>query len=208
MLKNKSMVASYVGENKYKIMGLIVFLVVGSILGIICANLLDDNTKVQLLEYIQTGHTYIMQEESNIDNMQIIKNTVKNILFYVFAISVLGCSIVFSPLIYAVILHKGFSISFCISFLIMLLGNVKGTIYALIYMFLPNCILILGIIYLSVLWLRFAQNILKNKELYGLKRKIQSNFIITAIITIILIILMIPVELFTNNILQSYIRII
>ncbi len=208
MLRNKGIIYSFLNENRFKIFILISLLIFGCILGIIVANSIDNNMKVQLIEYIDANNKIVVQENYVVDNYSIMKTTLINVLVYIGTILILGCSIIFSPLIYLAIVHKGFSIGFCISFLIMLLGNVKGSIYALISILVPNLILIIGIIYISILWINFARNILKNRNLYGIKNKIYSCLIITGIACVILLGVLIPIELFTNNVLDNYIRII
>lgn len=208
MFKKKSILASYIKENRLNIAILIILLVVGGIIGICVANSVNDNIKTELLQYMDNANKAIFNDIYVVNNYDIIKNTIINTTLYIGAILILGCSIVFAPLIYLVIIHKGFSIGFCLSFLIMLLGNVKGNIYALISILLPNIVLIAGIIYVSIIWMTFGRNILKNRELYGLKTKIYTCIIVTGIAYSILLGILIPIELFTNNILDNYIRIL
>ena len=60
------------------------------------------------------------------------------------------------------------------SIAIMLLGNIKGTIYGVIFLFLPNLLFIFFESIISILWLKFSNNVSKDKNLYNIKGKISN----------------------------------
>ncbi len=208
MKKINYLLKQYINENLYTIIILLAMFLIGTIGGIFYANSLSNEMKIQLLEYIKDTNTSVLKGQYVLDNMSIIYSTIKNSLVYVLIVYILGCSVVLSPLIYGVFIYKGFSIGFCTSILIMLLGNVKGSIYSIISLFLPSIIFMFFLIFLSVIWIKFGKNILHNKSLYNFKVKIYGNSVITAITLILLSSFMIPTQIIINNILYKFIKII
>ena len=208
MFENKGIILNSIVHNRGKIFILLAVLVIGCIIGIVISNVIDIEMKNELLGYIQSSNESILNGEYIPNNYNIAISTIYDTFIYFILIVVLGCSVIFSPLIYLVIAYKGFSMGITISFLIMLLGNVKASIYALISMLLPNPILITGIIVLSITWLKFAKDILKNREIYNLKKTIFSKFIFTVFVLVSSVIILIPIQILVNNVLNSYITII
>lgn len=208
MLKKQGIINKYIMDNRGRIFVLLFLLVIGCIIGICVANCLQSDIKTELLEFIEENNKLVMEKNYTVSNYEIVKSVFLDVLTYIGIIVILGCSIIFSPFIHLVILHKGFSIGFCLSLLIMLLGNVKGSIYALISMLLPNLVMIIGIIYISILWIEFGKKILKNRQLYGIKSEIYSRLVLSGAVLVSLLVLLSPIELFTNGMLNSYIKII
>ena len=208
MLKDKGVIQRYIIENRLNIFILMSLLVIGSILGSICSVCIDNKSAEVLLDYINNANKLVVNDEYKIDNYGIIKATVIKTVIYFSCVLILGCTIIFSPLIYLIAIHKGFSIGICMSLLLMLLGKVKGNIYALIGLFLPNVILIISLIVVSVMWLNFGKDILKNRDLYGIKGKIYGNVIKTVLILCLTLMILIPIELTCSNVLIEYIKII
>lgn len=208
MFENKGIILNAILHNRGKIFILLTVLVIGCIVGIVIANIIDIEIKNELLGYIQSSNESILNGEYIPNNYDIAISTIYDIFIYFILIIVLGCSVIFSPLIYLVMVYKGFSMGITISFLIMLLGNVKASIYALIAMLLPNSILITSIIILSITWLKFAKDILKNREIYNLKKTICSKFVFSTFVLVSSTIILIPIQILVNNILNNYISII
>ena len=208
MFKKRNFIHTYIIDNKVFILLFILMLLIGCILGVIIAKCISQVDMDEILNYIKSTNTLIVKGEYEASNYEILKSTVSKVLVYFTVIIVLGCSIFFSTLIYLVPLYKGLSIGISVSLLLMLLGKIKGNIYVLIGMFLPNVILIIGLIVVSIMWIKFGKNILKKRDLYGIKQKICGNIIKTAVVLFLELIVLIPVEILSNRMLVEYIKII
>lgn len=208
MFKNENVVSLFIKSNRYGILKLIIVLVLGCLLGVYVINTLNIDMKNDLINYILNVNDMIVNDNYVIDNIGTFKTLFTNILIYFTLITLLGSTVIFSKLIYLIILHKGFEIGLTISVLIIALGNIKATIYALISMALPSMLTILGIIYISLLWFNYIKQLKKYGDLSSYKSGMY-NIIIKTIITFsILIILLIPLQSIINIYICDYIKII
>ena len=201
-------IKKFINDNLFKFILIIIFFILGIILGIAYSNLLTIDLKTNLINYMQTFNTNILNGEYKLNYITIITNVVKNVYLYTFIIILLGCSIILSKLIYTLFAYKGFSIGFCMSIAIMLLGNIKGTIYGIIFLFFPNILFIFFESIISILWLKFSNNISREKNLYNFKRQIYEKIVVTIVLSTIMIILLIPIQLLVNLNVDKFLNIL
>ncbi len=198
----------YINENIFKFILILFFVLIGIIIGIIYSNLLQLDFKNELINYMKTFNDNILNGEYKLNYITIITNVIKNTYLFTILIIILGCNMILSKFIYLLFAYKGFSMSFCMSIAIMLLGNIKGTIYGIIFLFLPNILLIFFQSIISIIWIKFSNNIVKDKSLYNLRGKILENIVISVIIATISVVLTIPIQLLININIDKFLNIL
>lgn len=208
-MKNLSKtIKQYINENIFKLILILIFFILGLVISIIYSNLLEDDLKYNLVNYMQTFNTNILNGEYKLSYITIISNMIKNSYIYTLIVVILGCSIILSKLIYFLFAYKGFSIGFCMSIAIMLLGNIKGTIYGVIFLLLPNLLFIFFESIISILWLNFSNNISKDKNLYNIKGKIYEKVILSIVVSSIMVMFGIPIQLLININIDNFLNIL
>ncbi|MBE5821042.1 MAG: hypothetical protein E7311_00445 [Clostridiales bacterium] len=204
----KNFLKKFISDNLGKIIVFLSIFLLSSICGIIYFKYIDIYSKNYLTTYMNDINTKLLNNEYTINNMQIIYLTIINIFKNILIIYILGCSVIFAKLNYIFFAYKGFSIGISVSSVIYLLGRLKGTIYSLLAIFLPNILIILVFILLSVLWINFSNMIIKNKSLYKLKEYIYRNTVITLITMFLIILCIIPIQLLSVNCIYNFLKII
>ena len=100
---------------------------------------------------------------------------------------ILGCSIIGIPIIYAIIIYKGFSLAYTISTVILALGTIKGMFFCIISLLLQNIIIIPSLFAMAVSSVNLYKVIVKDKRRENIKVEIARHTIFSVIILILLI---------------------
>jgi len=121
IMKNRKIIFSYINENKKSLLFLIVIFFTGIVLGIIFVNNVNENQKQEIYSYVNSLSENIRISD-NVNRTIILKQSIKQNIFLVLLIWILGCSLLGSFLIYVIIFYKGFSIGYTASSIIACLG--------------------------------------------------------------------------------------
>ena len=204
----KNLLKKYIYDNLGKILLILVIFLISSICGIIYFRFIDLQEKEYVTTYMQDINLKLLNNEYCINNKQIIYLTIINISQSLIIIYILGCSVILTKLNYVFYAYKGFSLGLSISTIIYLLGSLKGTIYSILAIIIPNIFIIMFLLMLSILWLNFSNLIIKNKSLYKLKEYIYRNTVITVVAMVLMLLAIIPMQLLSVNLLYKFIKII
>ena len=143
MRKKKSEILNIIKEeiiNNYRSYILVIILFsVGLFLGVLFINQTENQENV--IKYINTYIDEIKISESNSTIVQ-LKTDIKNNIFLVFILWFAGTTIVGIPIVFGIIIARGFCLGYTISACVITLGKIKGLIFVLLTIFLQNLILI------------------------------------------------------------------
>lgn len=176
---------------------LIIFFITGLIIGIVFTFLLkeDDKTMISksILEYINLLKT------SNITYSNFINSFLPSFLF-INIIFISSFLFIFFPLIYFLNFYKGFISGFTIGALI-ISYRLKGVLYALIFAFPHELLLILFILFISTLMIKNTIKLINIfKEDKSIKiRLFYKRFLVLYFGSILILILITLLELFINT---------
>lgn len=157
-------------------------IVAGSLFGII----IKGNDKTLVSEYINTFFNNINNDEINYIS-SFINSIISNILFIVF-VWILGISIIGCPISIFMFFSKAFSLGFTLASLI-INYNIKGVLYALIYIIPSQLFFFLGytllMIYSVSLSLKLGMSFIKKKSIDF--KYIINKYLIILLISLLLI---------------------
>ena len=183
----KATILEYVNANAkiYAIITIMFF--IGLVLGIIFVNNSNENQQNEINNYI---NIFIQAIKSNvkISKPEILKSAVLNNLIVTLILWFLGCTVIGMPLIYLVIIYKGYSIGCTIASAIASLGIGKGTIFILSTMLLQSIIYIPCVLSLAVSGIKLYKLIMEDRRSQNIKIQIIRHTILCSIIFIILVI--------------------
>lgn len=203
----KSIIINHISENirEYTIIALI--FIIGIIAGVVVINNSSNLQKEELNSYISNFINALKNSENTIDKVSLLKNTIKeNIILSIF-LWLAGCSVIGVPIVYAIILYKGFSLSYTISALIAILGF-KGIGVVFTSLFFQNIIFIPAIFALAVSGIKLYKSIIKDKKKENIKLQICRHSVYSALISIALIVTSFIEVYVSTSILENYIKII
>lgn len=159
--------------------------VIGIIAGVIFINNLSDNQSSEIATYI-SSFLETLKTDVNINYLELLKNSLMQNLILVLTLWFVGATLIGIPLVFGIILFRGFCLGYTISAIIHILGISKGIMFVLTTMFLHNLIFIPAIIALAVSGIRLYQTVVKNRNSESIKFAILKHSIFALIIMLLL----------------------
>lgn len=164
---------------------IIVIFSVGIFLGVLLINQTDD--KSEIAKYI---NTYV-DETKLIEDGNYLRELKKEIKSNIILVSLLwfaGTTIIGIPIVFGIILFRGFCLGYTIASCVYVLGKLKGILFIIITIFLQNIIFIPAIIILGVSSIKLYTSIIKDRRKENIKLSILKHSIVSIIIMMTLII--------------------
>ena len=180
----------------------IIFLI-GILLGIVFVNNLNDVQTNDITAYITSSIT-ALKDNNTLNQMQMLKENIKQDIFTVAILWIMGSTVIGLLLVYLIVCFKGFCLGYTISSIIFTLGTGKGIIFFISSMFLKNLIVIPATIALAVSGMRLYNSIMQDRRKENIKLEIVRHTIF-AIFILILFVSASFIEVFiSTNILKSF----
>lgn len=163
-----------------------IFFIVGIVIGIILVNNSKAEENAQIGDTI-TNFLEALKTDYQIDTVSLLKTVIGNHIAYTFFMWFMGCTIIGIPIVYALIVFKGFSFGYTIASAIYALGIEKGSIFCIITLFLHNLLIIPCILALAVSGVKLYETIMKDKKREKIKIEILRHTIFCIFILLILL---------------------
>ena len=160
--------------------------IVGIIIGVIFINNLSDNQSNEITTYINS-FLETLKADVNFSYLELLKNSIIQNLILVLTLWFVGATLIGIPLVFGIILFRGFCLGYTISAVIHILGVSKGIGFILTSMFLQNIFFIPAIIVLAVSGIRLYKTVTKKKNAENIKFAILKHSMLALMIAIILI---------------------
>ncbi len=173
------------------------FFLVGIVLGVIFINNATQETREQIESTIIT-FINALKTDYQIDSINLLKSVIGNHILFACLLWFMGCTIIGIPIVYALVVAKGFSLGYTISCVLYTLGNGKGSLFCFITLFLQNILIIPCILALAVSGIKLYEAIMKDKRRENIKIEIIRH---TAFSFFILVALMLAalIEVYASN---------
>lgn len=203
MLKN--MILGYINEN-IKIYAIVTLMfLIGWVIGIMFVNNSQEVQQEQINGYINTFIQGI-KSDAEISKPEILKNSILSNLGITVLLWFLGSTVIGMPLIYIVILYKGYSIGCTISAIVASLGAGKGIVFILSTMLLQSIIYIPCLLSLAVSGVKLYKQIMEDRRTENIKIQILRHSIFCVFIFLMLVIAALIETYISTNIAQKLIK--
>ncbi len=203
MLKN--MILGYINEN-IKIYAIVTLMfLIGWVIGIIFVNNSQEVQQEQINGYINTFIQGI-KSDAEISKPEILKKSILSNLGITVLLWFLGSTVIGMPLIYIVILYKGYSIGCTISAIVASLGTGKGIVFILSTMLLQSIIYIPCLLSLAVSGVKLYKQIMEDRRTENIKIQILRHSIFCVFIFLMLVIAALIETYISTNIAQRLIK--
>lgn len=180
----------------------IIFLI-GILLGIVFVNNLNDVQTNDITTYITNSIT-ALKDDNILNQMQMLKENIKQDIFTVAILWIMGSTVIGLLLVYLIVCFKGFCLGYTVSSIIYTLGTGKGIIFFISSMFLKNLIVIPATIALAVSGMRLYNSIMQDRRKENIKLEVVRHTIF-AVFILILFVSASFIEVFiSTNILKSF----
>lgn len=190
-------------ENKKIYILLLIFLLIGIVLGVFFINNSDEAQKNEVSEYINNFVT-TLKNNNTIDKNELVHVSLKRNILMGIILWFIGSTIIGLPLIYFFVLYKGLCIGYTISGAIIALGTGKGVAFCLGSILFHNIIFIPALFFIAVSSTKLCYAIMKNRTKENIKLELIRHSIL-AVITTLFFMLSALIEVYISTNLLTFI---
>ena len=210
MKKNKRLkimrtLKEHVLNNSKEYIVVTLIFVIGVFLGVFFVNNMQETQKAEIDTYLN-NFINKFKEIDSIDNIGLLKESISEKLLLAVGIWFFGTTVIGIPVVFGIVLYRGFCFGYTISVCVSILGMSKGLIFVLTSLLLQNILFIPAILALSVSGFKLYKSIIKNKDKENIKIEILIHTIFSFIMLIVLIISSIVETFVSSNILKAIIK--
>ena len=181
----KKIIKNHVIQN-YREYGIIsILFVIGIFLGVLFINTAKEAQTAEIHTYL-TQFIEKIKNTENIENWEILKSSLWDDLVLTITIWFFGTTVIGIPVVFGIIVYKGFCLGYTISACISMMGFSKGIVFVLITLVVQNIIFIPALIALAVSGFKLYKSIIKDRRKENIKLEIIRHTIFSAIMLIVL----------------------
>ena len=175
-------------ENQREYIILSILFIIGIVLGIIFINYNNLNQKEEINTYINNYLTQIKENGQILSSTELLKASIQRNLITTIILWLLGLTIIGMPIIYIVIIYKGYSLGYTLASVVAALGFGKGLIFINISILLQYIIYIPCLFFISISGIKLYKSIIRDRNKANIKYEIIRHSIICMIFFVILLI--------------------
>ena len=196
-IKLLRIIKEHVINNKKEYAILFLIFIIGIFSGVFFINHIQEQARTEITNYL---NQFIEKFKSleNIDHIELFKNSVIQNGILAITIWFFGTTVIGIPVVFGIILYRGFCLGYTISLCITIMGLGKGLSFVFITLFLQNLLFIPAILALAVSGVKLYKSIVKDKRKENIKLEILRHTMFS-IIMLIVIVISSAVEIFMST---------
>lgn len=171
--------------------------IIGIIVGVIFINNLSSNQLNEISTYVNS-FLETLKNDVTFNYFDLLQNSLIQNILLVLALWFVGATLIGIPIVFGIILFRGFCLGYTISAIIQVLGISKGIIFVMTAMFLQNIIFIPAIIALAVSGIRLYKTVVKDRNTESIKLAIVKHTAFSLLVLLFLILSSI-IEVFVST---------
>lgn len=182
-------------SKEYIIVSLI--FVIGIFLGVLFVNNIQDTQKAEINTYLNNFISKFKEPDS-VNNIELVKECMNEKVILAVVIWFFGTTVIGIPIVFGIVLYRGFCLGYTISACIASLGMSKGLVFIITALLLQNILFIPAILALAVSGFKLYKSIVKNREKQNIKLEIVRHTAFSLIMLLALIISVV-IEIFIST---------
>ena len=204
-LKIKETVITHILNNKKEYFIISLIFIIGILLGVFFINNIND-TQVETIKNYISDFVNAIKDGQTINNVDLLKQTLKNNIIIASVIWFFGTTVIGLPIVFGLILYRGFILGYTISACISIMGLQGGLIFTFSALFLQNIIFIPAIIAIAVSGFKLYKSIVKDMRKDNIKLEILRHTVFSLLMLIALSISAIIEAFVSTNILVNVVK--
>lgn len=201
MDKNKNniiiTIKNHIINNKKEYLIVTFIFIIGIFLGVLFVNNIQEAERDDISNYLN-NFTDKMKNSDKIDNISLLQNSIIQNIIMAIVIWFFGTTVIGLPVVFGIVLYRGFCLGYTISICVLVMGISKGIIFSLISLLLQNILIIPAILALAVSGFKLYKSIVKDNRKENIKIEIVRHTIFSLIMLVVLIISSI-IEIFIST---------
>ncbi len=162
-------------------------LVIGIILGVIFINNANNTQITQITNYLN-NFSSSLKTDYEIDKTELIKMSVRDNAILVITMWFVGSTVIGLPIVFGIVVFRGFCIGYTISSAIITFGLGKGILFTICSLLFQSFIFIPALLALAVTGIKVYKSIIKDKRRENIKLEIIRHTLFSLIILFLLLI--------------------
>ena len=183
----KEIILNHILENGKSYFIVTALLLIGIVVGVIFINNANESQITEIQNYINSFISSLKQDY-HIDKMQLMKNSLGDNLILIVSMWFIGSTVIGIPIVFGIVLFRGFCIGYTVSAIIGVLGVQKGILFFFTTIFLQNLLFIPVIICMAVSCIRLYQSIMKDKRKENIKIEVIKHTMRSILLLLLLVI--------------------
>ena len=179
----------------------ILIFIIGIFLAVFFVNNIAQSQKDEINIYIKDYINNIKSIEK-LDSIELLKISVWQNLVIAISIWFFGTTVIGVPVVFALILYRGFCLGYAISTSVLVLGTSQGLIFSMVSLLLQNILFIPAILGISVSGIKLYKSIVKDKRKENIKLEILRHTIFSIVMLVVIIVASIVEVFISTNILK------
>lgn len=195
--KIKQTIIEHVANNRKEYIIIVLLFIIGIFLGVFFVNNMQESSKEEIQSYIN-NFIEKMKNLQNIDNMSLLKNSITQNIIFAVLIWFFGTTVIGLPIVFGLVLYRGFCLGYTVSSFIAILGIGKGIVFIFASLLFQSLLSIPAILGLAVSGFKLYKSIIRDKAKENIKLEIARHTIFSIIMIAILLIASI-IEIFIST---------
>lgn len=204
-LKIWDTIVNHVINNKKEYILVTLLFLVGIFLGVMFINNSEESQLTEITNYMQQFIEKLKNTQS-LETSTLLKTTIMQNIVLAITLWFFGTTVIGIPIVFGIIMYKGFCLGYTIATVIATLGTGKGIIFILIALILQNIILIPAILAIGVSGFKLYKSIVKDRNKENIKVEVLRHTIFSVIMLCFLCISAMVEILISTNILKNFIK--
>ena len=183
----KQIIINHIKQYKKEYIMVTILFLLGLFIGIVFINFASHEQKEQISIYI---NNFIQRLKNNneINKVELLKHSIINNAIFVIILWFAGMSVIGMPIVYGIIVFRGFCFSYTISTFICILGVKNGLLLGISSLLIQSLIFVPVIFAISVSGIKLYKSIIKDRRKENIKIEICRHTFFSLIMSIGLII--------------------
>ena len=204
-LKFRDLILKHILNNKKEYIIVTLLFIIGIFVGVFFVNNLDESSKTGVQEYLNNFIEKFKQIEK-LDNISLLKTSIiQNIIFAVI-LWFFGTTVIGIPIVFGIIIYRGFCFGYTISVCVTIMGVSKGLIFTLVNLLLPSLLIIPAILAIGVSGFKLYKSIVKDRAKENIKLEIIRHTVFSVIMLLVMILSSLVEVFICTNILKGIIK--
>ena len=204
-IKIRETIVNHIINNKKEYIIVSLIFIIGIFLGVLFINNIQEGAKEEITTYL---NQFIekMKNNQEINNIELLKTTIGQNIILAIIIWFFGTTVIGIPVVFGVVLYRGFCLGYTISVCITVMGLTKGISFVLISLLFQNILFIPAILALAVSGFKLYKSITKDKRRENIKFEIIRHTIFSIVMLFVMIISSLIEIFISTNILKGAIK--
>ena len=198
-------IKEHVINNKKEYAIVFLIFVVGIFSGVFFINNIQEEPKTEIINYLNQFVEKFKGLEK-INSIELLKNSIMQNVILAITIWFFGTTVIGIPIVFSIIIYRGFCLGYTISLCITIMGLGKGISFVLVTLLLQNILLIPAILALAVSGIKLYKSIVKDKRKENIKLEILRHTVFSIIMLIVLLIASVVEIFMSTNLLKLVIK--